>query len=48
MDGLDGLCASQAAYLFGAYAVLFSTNQAFFYEGFCLILMSSLMGFLIV
>jgi UDP-N-acetylmuramyl pentapeptide phosphotransferase/UDP-N-acetylglucosamine-1-phosphate transferase len=47
MDGLDGLCASQAAYLLGAYSILFSINQAPFYQGFCLVLMSSLMGFLI-
>jgi UDP-N-acetylmuramyl pentapeptide phosphotransferase/UDP-N-acetylglucosamine-1-phosphate transferase len=47
MDGLDGLCASQAAFLLMAYAVLFSINEAPFYQGFCLILMSCLLGFLI-
>lgn len=47
MDGLDGFCASQALFLFAAYAVLFALHGAAFYQGFCLVLSCSLIGFLI-
>jgi UDP-N-acetylmuramyl pentapeptide phosphotransferase/UDP-N-acetylglucosamine-1-phosphate transferase len=47
MDGLDGFCAAQAIFLFTTYAVLFHLEHALFYEAFCLILISSLIGFLI-
>lgn len=47
MDGLDGFCASQALFLFAAYALLFMLHGNLFYQGFCVILMVSLTGFLI-
>lgn len=47
MDGLDGFCASQAVFLLAAYAVLFAIHGSSFYQGFCLALMCSLIGFLI-
>lgn len=47
MDGLDGFCASQALFLFAAYALLFSFHDALMYQDFCLILISTLIGFLI-
>lgn len=47
MDGLDGFCASQAIFIFASYALLFSFYHAVIYQDFCLILMSSLIGFLI-
>lgn len=47
MDGLDGICALQAAFIFSAYAVLFGLVSAFLYQDFCLILIGSLLGFLV-
>ena len=47
MDGLDGFCASQALFLFVAYALLFGLHQALMYQDFCLIFIFSLIGFLI-
>lgn len=47
MDGLDGLCASQALFLFTAYFLLFDGQHAEFYKNFCLIMGSSLFGFLL-
>lgn len=47
MDGLDGFCASQALFLFAAYSVLFSVHNAVMYQDFCLIFISTLLGFLI-
>ena len=46
MDGLDGFCASQAAFLFAAYALLFGMYGASFYQSFSLVLVFSLLGFL--
>lgn len=46
MDGLDGFCASQALFLLGAYFILLGFSQAFVYQDFCLILISSLLAFL--
>jgi UDP-N-acetylmuramyl pentapeptide phosphotransferase/UDP-N-acetylglucosamine-1-phosphate transferase len=46
MDGIDGLCASQAIFLLLTYAVLFNSNEAIFYEYLCLFLTFNLMGFL--
>lgn len=47
MDGLDGFCATQAVFLLASYAFFFSTHPALVYQGFCLILIISLIGFLI-
>lgn len=47
MDGLDGFCASQAMFLFVAYALLFGLCSALAYQVFCLIFICSLIGFLI-
>lgn len=47
MDGLDGFCASQSIFLFFSYALLFHFESATMYEGFCWILVSNLIGFLI-
>ncbi len=47
MDGLDGFCASQAMFLFAAYALLFGIASAVAYQTFCLIFICSLIGFLI-
>ncbi|MFT4059905.1 MAG: glycosyltransferase family 4 protein [Legionella sp.] len=47
MDGIDGFCASQAAFLFVAYAVLFALYDSSFYQYFCLIMVACLLGFLI-
>lgn len=47
MDGLDGFCASQAIFILSAYAILFGLSNAWFYQGFCLVLVFSLLGFLI-
>lgn len=46
MDGIDGFCAFQSIFLFCAYAILFGMMNATFYQGFCLILIFSLIGFL--
>lgn len=46
MDGLDGFCASQALFLFSAYALLFGFHNAVLYQDFCFIFMCSLLGFL--
>lgn len=46
MDGLDGFCASQALFLFAAYALLFSFHGAMLYQNYCLVLISCLVGFL--
>ncbi len=46
MDGIDGFCALQAIFLMVSYAILFGLYGATFYQSFCLILMSSLIGFL--
>ncbi|HAU2363474.1 glycosyltransferase family 4 protein [Legionella pneumophila serogroup 1] len=47
MDGLDGFCASQAIFLLAAYALFFNSAGSLIYQDFCLILISSLAGFLI-
>lgn len=47
MDGLDGFCASQALFLFSAYAILFGIYHAYDYQTFCYILIACLSGFLI-
>ncbi|HBD9292566.1 TPA: glycosyltransferase family 4 protein, partial [Legionella pneumophila] len=47
MDGLDGFCASQAIFLLAAYAFFFNSAGSPVYQEFCLILISSLAGFLI-
>ncbi len=47
MDGLDGFCASQAIFLLAAYAFFFNSVGSPVYQEFCLILISSLVGFLI-
>ncbi|HAT9400262.1 TPA: glycosyl transferase, partial [Legionella pneumophila subsp. pneumophila] len=47
MDGLDGFCASQAIFLLAAYAFFFNSAGSLVYQEFCLILISSLAGFLI-
>ncbi|CEG56232.1 MraY family glycosyltransferase [Legionella fallonii] len=47
MDGLDGFCASQAMFLFAAYALLFGLYGAVMYQDFCFIFICSLVGFLI-
>lgn len=47
MDGLDGFCASQAIFLLAAYAFFLSFHPALIYQDFCLVLISSLLGFLI-
>ncbi|BCA94952.1 glycosyl transferase [Legionella antarctica] len=47
MDGLDGLCALQAIFLFASYALLFSIHDALLYQEFCFVLIGSLFGFLI-
>lgn len=46
MDGLDGFCAAQAVFLCVAYAVFFAIYDASFYQSFCWVLVSSLVGFL--
>ena len=46
MDGLDGFCASQALFLFAAYALLFSFHGAVLYQNYCLVLIGCLIGFL--
>lgn len=46
MDGLDGFCASQAVFLFAAYAILFAMSGDVLYQQFCLVLISCLLGFL--
>ncbi|HAT8358264.1 TPA: glycosyl transferase, partial [Legionella pneumophila] len=47
MDGLDGFCASQAIFLLAAYALFLNSAGSLIYQDFCLILISSLAGFLI-
>lgn len=47
MDGLDGLCASQAVFLLVVYGLLFFVHQATIYQDFCCIFMACLLGFLI-
>ncbi len=47
MDGLDGFCASQALFLFTAYALLFGLQNAVMYQELCFIYIFSLVGFLI-
>ena len=46
MDGLDGFCASQALFLFVAYALLFGFHNAMLYQDFCFVLIFSIIGFL--
>ena len=46
MDGLDGFCAMQAFFLFSSYAVLFMLYGNTFYQGFCMALSASILGFL--
>lgn len=46
MDGIDGLCASQAIFLFASYSILFGFHDASIYQAICLMLMASLLGFL--
>ena len=47
MDGIDGFCASQSIFLLFGYAILFSFFNAELYQDACLILITSLIGFLI-
>lgn len=47
MDGIDGLCASQAIFLLLSYAFLFHRQDAAFYEYFCFILTLNIIGFLV-
>lgn len=47
MDGIDGLCALQALFLFAAYALLFSLASDWLYRDFCFLLVASLSGFLV-
>lgn len=47
MDGLDGYCASQAVFLFAAYALLFGEFNAPLYQSYCCILIACVSGFLI-
>ncbi len=46
MDGIDGLCASQAMFLLIVYSLLFSLNADVIYKSYCIILSLSLLGFL--
>lgn len=48
MDGLDGFCASQAIFLFSAYALIFFVYQAYEYQFFCEILAACIVGFFIL
>lgn len=47
MDGLDGFCALQSIFLFFSYALLFHFVNATMFEGFCWVMVSNLLGFLI-
>lgn len=47
MDGLDGFAAIQAFFLLMSYSFIFDSRDALFYEYICLMLTSSLLGFLI-
>jgi UDP-N-acetylmuramyl pentapeptide phosphotransferase/UDP-N-acetylglucosamine-1-phosphate transferase len=47
MDGLDGFCASQAVFILLTYAYFYHFFPALFYEEFCLVLVSGILGFLI-
>ncbi len=47
MDGLDGFCASQAVFILLTYAYFYHFFPALFYQEFCLVLASGILGFLI-
>ena len=47
MDGVDGICAMQALFLFVSYALLFHFTDSILYQDICLVLILSLLGFLV-
>lgn len=47
MDGVDGICALQALFLFTAYFILFQSTDSVLYQDFSLVLILSVLGFLV-
>lgn len=47
MDGIDGICALQALFLLGSYALLLEFTDGVIYQEFCMVLISALLGFLV-